>query len=479
MNILLLTNSAPNYFHFFNALSQEFMRDGAKVVAAVDSRFSQEENGLSEVGFAEIHNFEDFFTSHHTDPEILERYAAFNLNAALLSDFERSEVYGVWDEGVDVAWFDRLKSALLTFYEQIFDKHSIDFVLYENVSNALANFALFVAKMKGARYVGLGGSRLPGRFSVTGDPLADTEAAECFAQIQNGSLQISDEVRNWITDYIRNIDTVVPDYMKMNQLDRTDLFKRYASTKRFKKVRSLIRHWSDKRTDAFQVGNPLRTHANLFKRNLTRRLKVSRVSRMYDTVQPDEKFLLYPMHFHPESSTSILAGSYLDEYEVIRNIAFNLPEGLRLYVKDHTSAWGYPSLSFYRRLKRLPNVRLLGPNEPTKTLIRNSEAVITLTSTVGYEALLLKTPVILFGRVFYDFHKGVDRVEDPSQLHTQIRKVVLQACDWDDDYNVDFISAYYEATLPGTLNLMLEAKPARELAGKIYPLLKSSRYFKS
>lgn len=477
MNILLLTNGAPNYFNFFNALSQEFMRDGATVAAAVDSHFSRKENRLDDVGFSAIYNFEEFFASHETDHGILERYGRFNLNAALLSDFERAQVYGIWNDEADVAWFDRLKSALLTFYEQIFDSHDIDIVLYENVSNALAHFALFVTKMKGARYCGLGSSRLPNRFTVTADPLDDSETAEQFSKIRTGELQIQPQLREWAKDYIGGIETKVPDYMKLNQLDRINLVRRYASRRRLVKIRSLLGHLLDRRTDAFQIGNPVRTYANLFKRNLMRRLRVGQVKGMYDQVQQNERFLLYPMHFHPESSTSILAGSYLDEYEVIRNIAFNLPEGLRLYVKDHMSAWGFPPLSFYRKLRRLPNVRVLGPNEPTKKLIRDSQAVVTLTSTVGYEALLLKKPVILFGKVFYDFHVGVTKADDPSRLHEVIQKVLSKPVDWDDDYNTDFVSAYHAATLPGTLNLMLDREPAQELAARIYPLLRASRYF--
>jgi len=97
-----------------------------------------------------------------------------------------------------------------------------------------------------------------------------------------------------------------------------------------------------------------------FLRYICSRFKVGLVKRLYQAPVEGEQFLLYPMHFHPESSTSILAGTYLDEYEVIRNIAFSLPEGVRLYVKDHISAWGYPALDFYRRIKRFGQDYRLG-----------------------------------------------------------------------------------------------------------------------
>jgi len=467
MNVLLLSNSAPKYFHFFNALASRFAKDGAHVAVAVDSRFSREENQLDSLGF-DIHEFSEFFASHQVNRPLLQAYADCDLNGALLSDFERAQVYGIWGRKADLEFFDRLKSALLAFYEEIFERHRIDVVFYENVSNAFSHFALFVAQRKGARYCGIGGSRLPGRFSVTGDPLADDAAATAFAAIQDGRSPVEESLRRWAADYIAQIENVVPDYMKINGLDQVGLLRRYLKRERWDKIKSLLRHATDSRTAAFQVGNPLLTHFNLFTRNLRRRLKVGQVRRLYQAPAEGERFLLYPMHFHPESSTSVLAGTYLDEYEVIRNIAFSLPEGLRLYVKDHISAWGYPSLDFYHRVRALPNVRLLPPEAPTKQLIKASSGIITLTSTVGYEALLLKKRVFLFGRVFYEFHRGVCRIENPTKLRSLIRGGLDAPIDWDDDYNNDFVCAYHRATLAGSLNLMHGPKEAATMAAHVH-----------
>lgn len=468
MNILLLSNNGPNYFHFFNALCSMFMRDGARVFVAVDCAFSREENRLDAVGFDGIHDFSAFFMDHRTDRAILHRYAAFDLNGALLSDFERAEAYGIWGDKADIDYFDRLKSALLTYFERIFENHAIDTVLYEGVSNSFAHYALFVAQSRGVRYWGLSGARLPGRFSLTADPLADNEAERLFHEIRAGRLIVEPIVRQWVRDYIDGIESITPDYMKINGLERIAIVSRYLRRDRLKKIQSLARHAFDSRTAAFQAGNPLRTHASLFMRNLKRRVRARAVTRLYGKPVSGERFILYPMHFHPEASTSILAGAYLDEYEVIRNIAFSLPEGTRLYVKDHVSAWAYPTRDFYRRIRRLPNVRLLGPNEPTKQLIKQSEGVITLTSTVGYEALLLKKQVFLYGTVFYGFHKGVTKIDKPTRLHSILQEKLSSPPEWSDQYNQDFASAYYLATLPGSLNLMLPASKAGEMAEQVY-----------
>lgn len=474
MNVLLLSNGAPNYHYFFNSLAKKFHEDGSQVVIAVDSHFSRVENGLDALGF-DVHDFSAYFEGHQVDRGILERYGHVNLSAALLSDFERAQVYGVWGRKDD-DYFERLKSALLSYFEGIFEKYSIEIVLYENVSNAFAHFAFFVAREKGAQYCGIGGSRLPGRFSVTADPLEDDEPERIFEGIRSGRIDVDAETRNWCEQYLTNIESVVPDYMKINGLDNVSLIKKYVRVDRLKKIASVATHSTGNSYYAFQAGNPLRTYFNLFRRNVARKFKVSLLRNYYQDPVEGEKFLLYPMHFHPESSTSILAGTYLDEYEVIRNIAFNLPQGLKLYVKDHVSAWGYPSLDFYAKLKRLPNVRVLRPNAPTKELIKKSEAVITLTSTVGYEALLLGKKVFLYGSVFYGFHKDVIRITDPSKLFELLRRGLADGSAVDKSYNLDFIAAYFMSTKPSSLNLMMKDAAAEEMAKKVYPVLQMERH---
>ncbi|GAB3459600.1 hypothetical protein GCM10027321_17720 [Massilia terrae] len=436
------------------------------MVVAVDGSFSREVNGLDALGF-DIHDFSAFFAAHKINNVVLDKYSDCNLNSALLSDCERAEVYGIWNVDEE-DYLERLKSALLCYFEDLFEKYKIDAVLYENVSNAFAHFAYFVATKFGACYCGIGASRLPGRFSITADPLNDSKPAEIFYAIRAGQREVDPEVKEWCKQYLDNLETIVPDYMKINGLDDTRLMRRYLRWDRIKTILTLLRHAGDKSLHAFQMGNPVQHYFNLFKRNVARSIKLKWLWDYYDHPKEGERFILYPLHFHPESSTSILAGTYLNEYEVVRNIAFNLPQGVRLYVKDHISAYGFPAKSFYRNLRRLPNVRVISPTAQIKSLIKRSLAVITLTSTAGYEALLMGKKVFLFGSVFYGFHKCVRKVENPAGLHSMLQEQLREDCGHDRAYNLDFIAAYYYATKPGTLNLMKMGKGANECADSVY-----------
>jgi len=466
MNVLILSNGAPNYHHFFNQLGVLLKNDGAKICIAVDSELSRDANDLDFLGF-QVYEFSSYFRQHEIRHDLLERYNKYNLNAMLLSDFERAEVYGIWgDKKAD--YLTRLLSALICFYEDIFDSNNIDYVLYENVSNTFSHVAWAVATEHGKQYLGIGGSRIPGRFSISSNPLEDSRQNMFFNLIDNGDLDVPEEVMKWSESYIENIDNVVPDYMKINGLDKIEITKRYFNKDKFSVVKRVLKHARDDAYHSFQSGNPLLTYFNLFKRNVYRKLKTKRLTHYYDAVNPDiDNFLLYPMHFHPESSTSILSGTYLNEYEVIRNIAFNLPQGMILYVKDHISAWGYPSLDFYTKLKSLPNVRVLAPTENTKALIKKSSAIITLTSTVGYEALLLGKKVFLFGRVFYENHKDVVKITSPANLF-DILQSNLDEVKFDKTYAIKFVVSCYLATYPGIMNLMLTDEAAAKKAEDIY-----------
>ena len=59
---------------------------------------------------------------------------------------------------------------------------------------------------------------------------------------------------------------------------------------------------------------------------------------------------------------------------------------------------GRNTFRLLHRLRRRPNVRLVDPYTSTHELIRRSEAVVVISSTVGLEALLYDKPVLTLGR---------------------------------------------------------------------------------
>jgi hypothetical protein len=141
------------------------------------------------------------------------------------------------------------------------------------------------------------------------------------------------------------------------------------------------------------------------------RVAAADLSGVFEKPVPGEKFALYPIHFQPEASTLVQAPMYLDQVNLLREIAASLPIDHRLYVKEHVSNRGRRPLEFYEQIKAIPSVRLLGPDEDTWTLIREASIIAVITGTVGWEGLLFDKPVVTFGDTFFNILPQVKRAD--------------------------------------------------------------------
>ena len=127
-----------------------------------------------------------------------------------------------------------------------------------------------------------------------------------------------------------------------------------------------------------------------------------KLGKFFTNPTEGEKYVYYPLHFEPEIALILYAPFYTNQLAIIRNLAQSLPYDTCLYVKDHVVGRGRRMLSFYKDIAGIPNVKLLNPELDSRELIKGSEGVVTVTGTVGMEAILLKKPVITFGDVFYN-----------------------------------------------------------------------------
>lgn len=134
--------------------------------------------------------------------------------------------------------------------------------------------------------------------------------------------------------------------------------------------------------------------------------------KYYRNADYSQKYVFYPLHYQPESSTLVRAKKYEKQLFYIDSWAKSLPADTLLYVKEHYVVLGNRKLSFYKELKKYPNVILISPWESSRKLILHSQAVTTLTGTAGFEAMLLRKPVIISGNVFYQDAPGVVKVDD-------------------------------------------------------------------
>lgn len=163
----------------------------------------------------------------------------------------------------------------------------------------------------------------------------------------------------------------------------------------------------------------------------------------------EERFFLFPLHMLGEWSDHIWMGlGYSDQTVVIEQIAACLPIGTKLYVKEHTANFGEKPTSFYKKIKKTPKVRLLHPYEDVFNLVKHAEGIITLGSTVGFEAFLVNKPVVILGEPWYKSLVGIYRAKTHEQLADLLQNIhCLETASEEEKLRV--ICALYELSFEG------------------------------
>jgi len=121
-----------------------------------------------------------------------------------------------------------------------------------------------------------------------------------------------------------------------------------------------------------------------------------------------ERYVYFPLHLQPELTTAAQGGVFADQLLAVEALSAWVPQGVAIYLKENpkqTEKQRGPH--FYQRLRALTNVRLLGRQENSSDLIRNSVGVATITGTAGWEALFYGRPVLVFGAAWYREFPGV------------------------------------------------------------------------
>jgi hypothetical protein len=122
---------------------------------------------------------------------------------------------------------------------------------------------------------------------------------------------------------------------------------------------------------------------------------------LFDKPAPGERYVLYPLHHQPEASVDVSGSLNSNQTALIETLSRLLPVTHKLWIKEHRSGIGDRSLGWYRRISRLPNVRLLDPWQDIFSLIKGADLVVTITGTAGYEAALMGVPSVGLAEMFF------------------------------------------------------------------------------
>lgn len=355
------------------------------------------------------------------------------------------------------------------FFSKIYDEHpSIKLLHSEGVSNSFLYIAYLEGQKRNISYFGYMISRAPQHFSIHLTP-------DGLSVLENTSNDKSDVQFHH-----------TPDYMKNSRFGAA--FQKDKNNSLWQKISNFIVY---KNSNGIDRKNSKKMTYKAYRKFLKRML----LEKYFHAIKifapkvdfaPSGKYVLFPIHYRPEASTSVLARYYENDYEIIKNIAFSLPHNTFLVVKEHRSNIGNNTQSFYKRIKRLPNTILLSPEYPLKANIDKFDSVITLSSTVGYEALQKSVPVGVLGDVFYQNYPGSTIIDSPQALFEYIQGIQKN----EPKDNPEINKLYLKMCFPGNTNYMdsksldieniqLLAKPMESFLAGEYKVLDLAKPFKN
>jgi hypothetical protein len=373
-----------------------------------------------------------------------------NFNVAFLADYERFLYLKENKSRIGMKNTYEIATKFISFFIKLIIDHNIDCALYENISGFFSYCAYFALNHFQKRYAGWISARIPSRYELWSDPYGNIEEKRnlFISLLENPEKCIFSNETN---SYLDNIVAQRPDYM-INNRDRAEINYLAQYANRIDRFIWIICLGIKVRETNSIICNRLINHSlNIARFRFLRQLKLSFSLIKYSKSLPESNYFIFPLHVQPEASVSVIAPYYCNLLDVIRNVAFSLPNNAKLIIKDHPNGAGFQSLNFYNEILLLPNTFLAKHNTDNELLIKHSIGVLTISSTMGFDALLREKPVIVFGNVFYSYHPFCYKVESYNDLYEKMKMLLSFSQPSFKNVNISFLEVYYRTTYEGKL----------------------------
>jgi len=174
--------------------------------------------------------------------------------------------------------------------------------------------------------------------------------------------------------------------------------------------------------------------------------KIRSVLSMYPSGDvPEGRYVYLPLHVSPEASVDVLGPYNRDAAVFVSNVSRALPYGVSLVVKGHPNQ--VKSTKFYKRISRIPSVRFVDKHIDSLWLIKNAEAVISVSGTACYEAALFGVPAFNFTDMFYNELTSVKKCTTHEELYSVLKN--LSKDENSSESVIEFLAKLYALSYKG------------------------------
>lgn len=301
----------------------------------------------------------------------------------------------------------------IAFWERIFNERKYSLCVHDLISFELQEVMALTAKEYSCENFTIESCVMDGFFYQTCDPYHSSFASKKFNNI------ITEKLRDLVTEYLHQVKEKghKPGYV-FRCLPKNSYYRILKSLIGYEY--RLIRRFGLSFSNETEKQNALFYYQNsrcIFYRNIRERIRS--VNKKYDNLNLSgkHKIILYPMHEDPEAKLLYFDPNTPSQHHILQEIAKNIPLDCLLAVKEHPLQPGHLMRIEYQDLKRRnSNIIFLPAEINTCELYSRVHSVITVSGSVGWEALINNIPVIVLSDVFYDTHPSVINIKLFSDL---------------------------------------------------------------
>lgn len=291
--------------------------------------------------------------------------------------------------------------------ERLFDELKPDVLVGFICVTMLDYLAYLFARQRGIRVLNLRPTRIANRVtfgSILNDPTPEFVAA--IARAREGGSRFAEDAKRHIArvreQHGRYEGVIRPSKgpaLKVNRSGQAPL------TAVLRVVRNYLNYLSSPARLDNHVPDPMRAMLYAAAINPCRARRTARaLGQHYTSLEAlsGSRYAFFPLHTEPEVSLLVYGRPFVNQLELVRQIAISLPVDMVLVVKEHPWMVGKRPLASYRELLNIPRVRLVRPELEARDLIHGASLVTVITGSVALEAAILGIPVVTFGDCPYN-----------------------------------------------------------------------------
>lgn len=327
---------------------------------------------------------------------------------------------------------------LLGYWFNIVESNDIDFVVSPSVPHRVFDYALYiVCKIKNIPFVMF--QLTP--FGSNSILIDDIESMPRLSNTDYSNELPSKAIQNRILKVKSDYEKAVPHYMLKHEANdkKRYTFKPITHTKKLIRSHMLLTtkpntYWVK---SGFSPSGTEYSWVDFYTMKYKRKKIVKEFVQSYNRIVTDalpQKFVLVALHYQPEETSCPTGGAYSDQILMVQLLEQCLHKDINIVIKEHKSQFydhqesaSGRNLDYYKRISKISKrIKFVSVDHDPFELIDQAEAVITISGTIGWESAIRGTPVLVFGRAWYENMPRVFKVKTKEDLMNALPQLAQQ-----------------------------------------------------